>query len=443
MNILSKATRVNEHPLRRSLYDEIHSRPFPHVDSSVSVSHLAVVNGESTKHERLEHLCQLALAYGVKGPDAGATCFYEQLGNTRLRWEQHTEFSIYTLLTDRVGDSYFTGMPWTLLDPKWRQDLPGQVITAVNVELINLPESYPERDRIRSLLDGMPLIGGATHNYGAQLWSTFRLHSDDFGRVIICNRNLNKCEAGRLLRCVLELASYRVMSLLALPLARKLLPEMNELEEDLAGIIERISSLTSAREERFLLHELSLLAAGLEKRIAQTNYRFDAAQAYYDLTCGRLDELGESEIKEVLTFREFLVRRLTPAYRTVMTVRNRMYDLSDRLERATDLLRTRVSIELEEQNRALLKSMDRRGVVQLKLQQTVEGLSVVAITYYLVQLFKPVLLSQALFGFPLEGDQIVALSVPTILAGVWVSMRTVRSRLEQLQASDRDSQPRL
>ena len=72
--------------------------------------------------------------------------------------------------------------------------------------------------------------------------------------------------------------------------------------------------------------------------------------------------------------------------RTVASAEDRLRAMIERTRRAADLLRTRVDVERSAQNQALLERMDRRADLQLRLQHTVEGLSVVAISYYAVGL---------------------------------------------------------
>jgi uncharacterized membrane-anchored protein len=66
--------------------------------------------------------------------------------------------------------------------------------------------------------------------------------------------------------------------------------------------------------------------------------------------------------------------------------RARQDALSQRVSRMSNLLRTRVEIEQQQSSQALLATMNQRQDLQLKLQSTVEGLSVAAITYYIVGL---------------------------------------------------------
>ncbi len=103
----------------------------------------------------------------------------------------------------------------------------------------------------------------------------------------------------------------------------------------------------------------------------------------------RLEELREDEVSGHLTITEFMTRRLTPpAVKTCEAVNERLEDLSRRVDRASEMMRTRVELAIQSQNQQLLSSMDRRSRIQLMMQHTVEGFSVVAISYYLIGLLK-------------------------------------------------------
>ena len=139
-------------------------------------------------------------------------------------------------------------------------------------------------------------------------------------------------------------------------------------------------------DEPGLLDRLTRLEAEIENRQSETRYRFSAADAYHELVQRRIEELREQRIQGLQTFREFTERRLAPAMNTCRSVAARQESLSQRVSRATRLLSTRVDLTRERQNQVLLESMDRRARLQLRLQSTVEGLSVAAVTYYVVGL---------------------------------------------------------
>ena len=84
---------------------------------------------------------------------------------------------------------------------------------------------------------------------------------------------------------------------------------------------------------------------------------------------------------------------------------------------------------LEEQNRDLLESMDSRARLQLRLQETVEGLSVVAISYYLVGLVAYGAKSAKALGLPVDADITTGVSLPVIILVVWYAMRRFRRKI--------------
>jgi uncharacterized membrane-anchored protein len=70
--------------------------------------------------------------------------------------------------------------------------------------------------------------------------------------------------------------------------------------------------------------------------------------------------------------------------------------------------------------------MDRRASLQLRLQETVEGLSVVAISYYLVGIVSYVAKALKGAGLPIEPDLAVGLAVPVVLFLVWSGVKRIR-----------------
>jgi uncharacterized membrane-anchored protein len=220
---------------------------------------------------------------------------------------------------------------------------------------------------------------------------------------------------GRMLQRLLEIDAYRMMALLALPVARELAPFLATCEAELAAIT---SALTGACEadEPALLERLTHLEASIESRISGNDFRFSAAAAYYGLVQQRIGELREARIAGLQTFREFIERRLAPAMNTCRTMDRRQESLSTRAARANELLATRVDISHERQNQKLLESMDNRASVQLRLQTTVEGLSVAAVTYYAAGLVGYLAKGLKAAGMHIDPELCVGISIPIIAA---------------------------
>jgi uncharacterized membrane-anchored protein len=224
-----------------------------------------------------------------------------------------------------------------------------------------------------------------------------------------------------------EIEAYRVLALLALPIARRESPRVVEIERSLAALTQEMAN--EDRGDETLLGELTQLAAQVESAIASSQYRFGASRAYYALVNARINELRERRITGLQTIEEFMARRLSPAMATCASVESRLQELSERVARASSLLSTRVSIAREKQNQALLGSMDRRARLQLRLQQTVEGLSVAAIVYYLAGLVGYGAKALSAAGAPLSPDLVTGAAVPVLALGAWLVLKRVHRRI--------------
>ena len=145
----------------------------------------------------------------------------------------------------------------------------------------------------------------------------------------------------------------------------------------------------------------------------------------------RIEELREERIEGIQTIAEFMDRRLAPAMRTCESVGERLEACATRLGRVSALLRARVEVALEAQNRDLLASMDRRARLQLRLQQTVEGLSVAAITYYVVGLIAYAAKAAHGVGLTLDPDLAAGLAVIPAALAVWWGVRRIRRGLRR------------
>ena len=418
------------HPAREALFNELHTRPFPVLQTPSTLAHLVLLREGAASDAEHRHLQSLCARYAVVPPAADSSCYYQDFGGFELRWERHTEFSTYTLLRKGASQLPFSNSVLGLLPANWLSELPGQLLSMLQLELLDTPAGEPGPEQIRQHFEGHRLISSEVKERRARLWSAYRIHSDGSGRILIHNRSLNSCQSGRLVRTLLEMETYRMMLLLALPAAKAIAPGVKAMDQQLAGVIQQINQIAGLDDERRLLAELSDLAAQIEKLISDNNFRFSASQAYYELIINRLEEMREQEVSGLQTFSVFLQRRLTPAWRTCEAIRNDLNDLSRRIDRASELLRTRIDLTIEAQNQSLMLKMDQRSHTQLRLQQTVEGLSVAAISYYLVGLTKYLAESAKDIGLIDNSHLVTGLAVPLCVASVWYAMRRLRRSLE-------------
>ena len=308
--------------------------------------------------------------------------------------------------------------------------MPGEVIAATHVVLRRAYGEGPAHEELAAeLFDGHALVGSDLGGGAAFAVTDFRVRADGFNRLLVLDRSLTRRQAGRMVQRLLEMDTYRMMALLALPVARELGPFLTTCEQELAQITAELPGALE-RDEPALLDRLTRLEASIEHRIAGNDFRFGAAAAYYDIVRRRIDELREQRVQGLPTFQEFNERRLGPAMATCRTMATRQDSLSERVSRANQLLATRVDISRELQNQSLLASMDRRASLQLRLQQTVEGLSVAAFTYYVVGLVGYAAKGLKAGGMHLEPELIMGLSVPVIAGIAWIGIQRIRRMVD-------------
>jgi len=413
------------HPRRVELNDEVHARPYQALQAPQRASYLALLAEPAEREREYAHVAELCKRYGCQAPPPEASYFVADCGAFRLRWERHGEFSSYTVFADAAGGEPFAQAAADALPPEWLAALPGKLIVAAHAALLPGAEAHPDIEAISPHFSGNTLVGAQMADGGAAAFTDFRIHPDGFSRFLLLDRGMGRRRAGRVLQRLLEIETYRMFALLAFPLAREVGTRLAAAERDLAGITELMVTQESA-DEPGLLDRLTKLAAAVESALAASSYRFGAARAYYGLVRHRIAELREQRIPGIQTIDEFMQRRLAPAMSTCESVARRQAELSERVARASDLLRTRVDIAREMQNQELLASMNRRARLQLRLQETVEGLSVAAITYYLVGLVGYAAKALKSAGYAIDPDIAMGVSIPLVALLAAFGIRYVR-----------------
>jgi uncharacterized membrane-anchored protein len=426
---LPSLSKIATHPLREKLYNELHNRPFQSISSPAQLTHIAIQHQGKLKQQEHEFISLLCNRFQVNSPAESMPCFYQDFGLFSLRWERHLEYSTYTFIHQApLTDQPFIKNAIDYVPSNWFEKMPGQVIAAVHLVIQSENIDKTITHKVEQFFDNMSLIASAPVNSQAKVWSSFKLHEDGFGRFLIYQQDLSAAQLGRLVQQLLQLDTYRLMATLGLPLAQEINSELNQLDVQLQQVTTYIA-LGTDKNDRELLTQVSKIAAKVEDYRSQSTYRFSATNAYYDVALQRMDELKEEEIPGYMTLQEFLMRRITPAVKTCQTASNHLEDISRRVTRASDLLRTRVDMVLQEQNQSLLKSMNHRVHVQMRLQQTVEGLSVAAISYYGIQLFETMLTALPTLGIEYNHELVSGFAVPIVIVAVFIGTRLIHKRL--------------
>jgi uncharacterized membrane-anchored protein len=415
------------HPLRDELHDEVHARPPLPLGSPCRVTCIALLcNGEDRARE-WQVLRDLGGRCGVEVAATPAGYLAADFGRFRLKWERHTEFSRYVFVVDGADGEPFARPAIDTVPTDWVQTLPGRVIYAGHAEIVATRAcDAPDLQRLSAGAFGdRPLVGSVIADDSAIALTDFRIDEGGYSRLLLIDRGLTPAQAGRAVQALLEVDLYRMLALLAFPVARELTPLLSRDERELAGIAHELIRADAANEP-VLLDRLTALQAEIERYEADHKYRFGAAEAYHEIVQRRLVQLREQRVGTLQTWQEFMERRLAPAMNTCGAAMARLESLSQRVTRATQLLSTRIGITRELQNQQLLESMNQRAAAQLRLQATVEGLSVAAVTYYIVGLVKYLADGLADSGWRIDPGIVTAVSIPLVATLVFAAVRKVR-----------------
>ncbi len=433
---------LRDYPDRFALSNELHARPFPELEAPCRAAFIAIKQpqnaAERDREEDMAHLMALLDRYGAAHPAPGANHHSCPLGRGFLKWEQHTEFVTYTIFADGVSDTAFDGQIFGMFSKEWLADAPGQILTSCLVRVEQVADLgatdkkiqtdlvkwfVPESLAISSVIDGAAAVAG-----------DFRI--DEAGHVrfaVLARKDTGKRRLGRIVQRLLEIETYKSAAMITLPVARATSRRVAGLNRDLSDIVARMAREEGGEVET--LEHLLRMAAEIELLSTSSAFRFGAAGAYEAIVNQRIEVLREERLQSRQTFGEFMMRRFDPAMRTCRSAQERLVELSQRAERAANLLRTRVDVASSQQNADVLSRMDERAALQLRLQETVEGLSVVAISYYAVNLVANILKPLGAHIGLSEGWVYAGITIPVVLL-VWFMVRRIRRRIEKRNANE-------
>jgi uncharacterized membrane-anchored protein len=425
-----------DHPQRMVLHNELHARPTARIRIPALVIYVAVLNEGISREQEAAHLRRLPGQEHLASEKLTGNFLRLRFATHTVKWERHTEFTRYSIVQHLPEAAYLgASQPELMSEPMvpgpWLAGIPGRTMAAV--QLVMAQGDPLQADETLAL--GRHWFGDTTvvaSTFGTNVHSLavsdFILQPDGFVRMlVVAPPGISPERVGRISQRLLELETYRLMALRGLPVAKELGPELGQAEHQLLDITGRLESKSASDQE--LLDQLVSLATRVERATAEHDFRFSATRAYDALVTQRLIELREKPIHGTQTIGEFMRKRLSPAIATVAATAQRLDSLAERISRTSGLLRTRVDIATEEQNRELLEKLTRGQELQLRLQSTVEGLSIAAITYYVISLLLYAAKALKAAGTPINPEIAVGAAVPLVLGGVWSMTRRIHRAL--------------
>lgn len=446
---MNKARMPDAYPGRLRLNDELHARPPVALWPNEHILYLALVNTSGKRLQEEVIIRDLCDSLGgdscptLQGNNIEFDVSLNRDGDLepeeglrfRVKYERHGEFSSWwffqqTKSTDlnQPAEFYFN------LD-KWLHKLPGQLLVAMNIRVCQ-GENVPAMHAMAKRFNNNTLIGSSIAQGAGAAFTDFRLDANSRSNLVFLNLNMGSRQAGRLLQALVEIETYRMMALLALPEVQESFPVLSKQESELIEVSKMLATpaeslMTEQTRDLELQQRISGVSSAIEALSSRTQFRLSASEAYFQLVQRRIKDLQEINISGIQGFGEFMERRLVPAMKTCSTFSLRIRETSHRVSRISQLLQTRVEIAREEQNSKLLASMEERSKHQLHLQQAVEGLSIVAISYYGIGLASYVFKAMKTMGLLSDVELATGIATPMVLLAVAMLTRKIRNNLRK------------
>lgn len=423
---------LNEHELRRAIVGEMHLRRWPQLQPPAMVIQFVHTVRAAEREKERAAIAALPKGAWIEGDDNPRHLKGSFAPGVAFTLERHSEARTTTLFVDG-GDVE------AMLAPEaaevlgagfsWAGRLPGKVIRSTHVLLVSdeaeaaaiLPRIGFAEDDLVSCYIG----SGAAR--AARIWSDFRLREPGFGAVLVAANGMPPGDLTRTVQRLQELGNYRNLALLGLPVAREGWKALDRIEAMLGALIRNVARPDVSDDE--LLEEVSSLSMELISHATDCDYRMSATEAYARIVEERLADLNIRPCAGHLSLADFTQRRFLPAVRTCAAHRRRAEQLAQRTTQFVSLFRTRIDTRIENQNGRLLASMEHSASRQLRLQQLVEGLSVVAVSYYTLALLGKLLEGIEDYAPGVDVHLVTALMVPVVLALVWAALHHMKKRI--------------
>ncbi len=424
-----------KHPQFESAARATHSRPAIPVHAPAQVDHAVILVGEAEPAEDRERFLAAMAKIGWDIVQEGMGEVLAVKDRSTIKWERHTEFLAITAVAGGgLGNTEVSQAFEQLVDDLAHAYPPedgidvglfsrARVLIGLPADDLDLNRADGTVQKVRMVNDSFQVATTLLHDATKTVEYRTTVSEEHMDAV-------SPARIGRFVQRLIEIESYRLLAYLAVPMMQNMGPRVSALEAKVNEIAQRAANDPRPNEEQDILNELTNLSAELQSIGSASEFRFAASLAYSAIVDERLESMRETRIEGYQRISTAVKRRLDPAMRSCKALLSRQQKIADRIGYVTDLLRTRVDLVIQDQNAAVLKSIDDRARAQLRLQQAVEGLSVAAITYYTLGIIYYLVKGAPLDAWGLDKDIVQALFVVPVGLLVYLGLRRVRARNE-------------
>ncbi len=413
---------------KQGVYEELFQHSPVPLNPGDICTHMVLFTGEHELGKAQNFLKALCVGLEIPCQLSSEREFQSQTEDLSFKWERHTEFQSFTFYVPNRSQNFEINALRTL-PQSWLNEIEKALIVSLHIKIDPVNKRILDNPVCPMGFDISPVAGGSVCDHHAAIWSDFRLYQDGFSRIIIQDSGLGPFRLGRLAQRLIDLETYRILALFGFRTTHHTNEKIAEFEAELLEIINAQAIETDNIQDQDALNALLKLASKIENLVTKDCNRYDATKAYAQIVYKRLDELNEQRIQGAQRLSNFLRRRFIPAMNTCVATSVRLEKLERRITRTASLMRTKIDVEVQQQNCLLLDSMNKRSITQIKLQQTVETLSIFAISYYAIGVFSVFANLVHELGVNVKPEILTGLTAPIIITSIFFAARSIRKKL--------------
>jgi uncharacterized membrane-anchored protein len=353
-------------------------------------------------------------------------------------WQAHTEYYSYQIWHIPMDKTHpLTFGPLTFPNYVFPIGALGLQVNALDILIVSSPDGSVEP--LRALLPGPTLYGSRVLGETISVFTTFTPDEQDRERYLVLSSSVSL--ANHLLQIVdsiVRIETYYHLLLMKKPAFSSAVDQVHTFEQlhlqQREIITSQLNASTSTTLERWLTHLTDDLMK-VNRLAGRMHYELSAAVPYDKIVQTTMQSLQEQPMPSCRLLSDFVFSGITGVAEGYQQLLRRLETLKTGFEGVIAIIRAKVDLLIQAQNLVLLSSVDQTTRSQAILQQTVEGLSVIVIAYYLSGLANYLFKGLHELGWIHNADAATALFVPIAVVLSFTLMKVSRKIIHKRLAA--------
>ncbi|MGE3152887.1 MAG: DUF3422 family protein [Nitrospiraceae bacterium] len=360
-------------------------------------------------------------------------------------WQTHTEYYSYQIwhLPPPSQSNVAFG---PIAFPQYRFPITPLGVEVCRLDIVLTEERLPDNETLRQRFPGPLLYGSRILDEETSLITSFAHDEHDRERyfVSVASPRSRHSSVQEVVDAIVRIETYYHLLLMQKPLFSAAVDQVYRFEQVHLKQREIITTRIGGADSLTLQRWLNALTEDLLKtnRLAgRLHSEFSGSVPYDRIVHTTITALGEQTLSTYRPISDYVLSGITGVAEGYQQLLKRIDTLRSGFEGIISIIRARVDLMLEAQNLTLLRSVDKTTKSQVMLQNTVEGLSVIVIAYYLSGLAGYLFKGLSEVGWLRNASVASAVFVPIAVGLAFLITNLSRKYLHKKLSDDEPSTP--